>query len=180
MDLRPSGYEPDERARRLLLPKPYACTLPVVASLTRSPLGLATRSIAMVKSIAEMMPSPNSSSISAFHAGPLTITSSNRRYGRSSTAASTLVAPCSPRGRFREQSEIRSGYKLEILDWFHGGPERSRTSDLRFRNPTVCPDAPKKSRTDDFLSVNETTNCLGDSMSSAQLLKLVFRDADAE
>src|SRR5664280_3792092 len=50
---------------------------------------------------------------------------SNRRYGRSSNAAFTLVAPCSPRGRFREQSEIRSGYKLEILVWFHGGPERN-------------------------------------------------------
>ena len=44
--------------------------------LTRSPFGSAWRSIAMSKSIADMMPSPNSSSISAFQAGPLTITSS--------------------------------------------------------------------------------------------------------
>jgi len=44
--------------------------------LTRSPLGSGLRSISMSKSIADMMPSPNSSSISAFHAGPLIITSS--------------------------------------------------------------------------------------------------------
>ena len=42
--------------------------------LTRSPFGLASRSISMLKSMADMMPSPNSSSISAFQAGPLTIT----------------------------------------------------------------------------------------------------------
>ena len=43
---------------------------------TRSPFGLGKRSMSMSKSIADMMPSPNSSSISAFHAGPLTMTSS--------------------------------------------------------------------------------------------------------
>ena len=42
--------------------------------LTRSPLGLGSRSITKSKSIADMMPSPNSSSISAFQAGPLTST----------------------------------------------------------------------------------------------------------
>ena len=42
----------------------------------RSPFWSAWRSIVMSKSIADMMPSPNSSPISAFHVGPLTITSS--------------------------------------------------------------------------------------------------------
>ncbi len=34
------------------------------------PLGLASRSKSKLKSIADMMPSPNASSIKAFHAGP--------------------------------------------------------------------------------------------------------------
>ena len=45
-------------------------------TLTRSPFGSGRRSIVMSKSIADMMPSPNSSSISAFQAAPLTSTSS--------------------------------------------------------------------------------------------------------
>src|SRR5215510_12122630 len=40
-----------------------------MVTLTRSPLGLGRRSICMSKSIADMMPSPNSSSIRAWHAG---------------------------------------------------------------------------------------------------------------
>ncbi len=46
------------------------------AELTRSPLGSALRVMSISKSIADMMPSPNSSSISAFSAGPLTRTNS--------------------------------------------------------------------------------------------------------
>src|SRR5256885_1569764 len=54
----------------------YGRNLPDMVILTRSPLGLGSRSMTMSKSIADMMPSPYSSSISAFHAGPLTMTSS--------------------------------------------------------------------------------------------------------
>ena len=43
---------------------------------TRSPLGSGCRSSAKSKSMADMMPSPNSSSISTFSAGPLTMMSS--------------------------------------------------------------------------------------------------------
>jgi hypothetical protein len=50
--------------------------LPVIVILTRSPFSCGSRSISVSKSIADMIPSPNSSSISAFHAGPFTITSS--------------------------------------------------------------------------------------------------------
>jgi hypothetical protein len=49
---------------------------PVMPSLTRSPLGSLWRTMSMSKSIADMMPSPNSSSISTFKAGPLTRISS--------------------------------------------------------------------------------------------------------
>jgi hypothetical protein len=54
----------------------YGRNLPDMVILTRSPFGFGSRSICMSKSIADMMPSPNSSSISAFHAGPLIMTSS--------------------------------------------------------------------------------------------------------
>ena len=50
--------------------------LPVMPSCTRSPLGSALRVMSMSKSIADMMPSPNSSSISTLNAGPLTMISS--------------------------------------------------------------------------------------------------------
>jgi hypothetical protein len=39
-------------------------------TLTRSPLGSGWRSMVMSKSIADMMPSPNASPISACRAGP--------------------------------------------------------------------------------------------------------------
>jgi hypothetical protein len=42
--------------------------------LARSPFGLGLRSNSMLKPIADMMPSPNSFLISAFQAGPSTIT----------------------------------------------------------------------------------------------------------
>jgi hypothetical protein len=50
--------------------------MPDMEIFTRSPFGFGSRSNSMLKSIADMMPSPNSSSISAFQTGPLTMTSS--------------------------------------------------------------------------------------------------------
>ncbi len=47
-----------------------------MARRTRSPVWSGWRSSVMSKSIARMMPSPNSSSISTFHVAPYTITSS--------------------------------------------------------------------------------------------------------
>ena len=46
---------------------------------------------------------------------PIMRGNSGPRGGLSSTAASMLVAPCSPRGCFGERNEIRSGYKFEIV-----------------------------------------------------------------
>src|ERR1035437_5752865 len=50
----------------------YDRNLPVIPMATQSPLRSALRVIFVSKSIADMMPSPNSSSISAFGAGPPT------------------------------------------------------------------------------------------------------------
>jgi hypothetical protein len=60
----------DQLARNDLLGR----SLPHMVILTQSSFGSASRSKSKLKSLADMLPSPNSSSIGAFQAGPLTIT----------------------------------------------------------------------------------------------------------